>query len=612
MGWNSWDCFATTVSEAQVKAQADYMALHLAHCGWHYIVVDIQWYVPEATGFDYREGAEVTLDAHGRFLPAPNRFPSCGGGFAPLADYVHRLGLGFGVHLLRGIPRAAVAANLPILGSDRRASEIADPSDTCPWNPDMFGIDMAKPGAQAYYDSVFAAFAEWGVDYVKVDDISRPYHAHVAEIEGIRRALDRTGRPMVLSLSPGATALSAAEHVKRHANLWRISDDFWDNWDVLREQFARLASWNEHRGPGHWPDADMLPFGVLDLGRRSSRFTPDERRTVMTLWSVARSPLMHGGDMTKMDDDTLSLLVNREVLAVNQDSRDNRPLFDDEGLIAWVAAPPSGEDRYVAFFNARDQNPLNDDQMVWSGPLGGGAQAFQTHLVDIPVAEGATVNLVADDGHGGNGDQHAIVWGDPVLQGPRGELSVLDLPWEQATSRWGSVTLHRTPAARELLLGGRPIDRGLLVHTKSLIRFRVPPGYDRLVAECGLEGSVLPRPSAARCVVYSETRRLGSDAGQIPAGQSSRPIDGLPVSVSLSELGFGGAVRVRDLWTGQILGTFATVFTRIIPWHGAGLFRLSPVEQVSAGARTDTRNACPNATRGTDGAAAGDVPDVHR
>src|SRR5690606_16909404 len=119
------------------------------------------------------------------------------------------------------------------------------------------------------------------------------YHEHEAEIEAIRRAIDRTGRPIVLSLSPGETALSAADHVKRHANLWRISDDFWDNWPAPHAQFARLEKWNPHRGPGHWPDADMVPLGVLELGRRTTRFTQDEQITVMTVWSLARSPLMH-------------------------------------------------------------------------------------------------------------------------------------------------------------------------------------------------------------------------------------------------------------------------------------------------------------------------------
>lgn len=585
MGWNSWDCFATTVTEEQVKAQADYMATHLARLGWQYIVVDIQWYVPDAKGFNYQEGAKVALDAYGRFLPAANRFPSCAGGFGPLADYVHRAGLKFGVHLLRGIPRAAAAANLPILGSTSRAHDIANPDDICPWNPDMYGVDMSKPGAQAYYDSVFAAFAEWGVDYVKVDDISRPYHAHQAEIEAIRRAIDGTGRPMLLSLSPGATALSAAEHVREHANLWRISDDFWDNWDVLREQFDLLARWNAHRGPGHWPDADMLPFGVLDLGRRSSRFTRDEQRTVMTLWAIARSPLMHGGDMTKMDEFTLGLLSHPEVIALDQDSRDNRRLFDDDGLVAWAATSASG-DTYLALFNARDQFPLSADRRIFEGLLEGGAHAFQTALLDMPVAAGTIIQLVADDARGGNGDHHAIVWGDPVFTGPAGEVSLLDLPWEQATSRWGSVMSYRAPGERQLLLGGRPLDRGLLVHTKSVISVRVPPGHDRLVAECGFEGSALPRaPGAlARCAVYREPG-AASSIDETPRA----PQAGVTISVRLDTLVSQPSVasssttsnstsvmraNIVDVWTGEDLGVFDTIFSRTVPWHGAGLFRL--------------------------------------
>ena len=285
MGWNSWDRFATTVTEAQTKAQADFMAKQLARHGWQYITVDIQWYEPNATGYNYRQGAKLVMDVWGRLLPAPNRFPSAedGTGFKTLADYVHRKGLKFGVHLMRGIPRQAVSRNTPVKGAPRHATDIANKNSVCPWNTDMYGVDMTKPGAQAYYDSVFALLAAWGVDFVKVDDMSRPYFDNQAEIEAVRKAIDRTGRPMVLSLSPGETALAAAEHVRQHANLWRISDDFWDNWPALNEQFERLRKWAEFGGPGHWPDADMLPFGVLDLGRRSTRFTRDEQRTVMTL-----------------------------------------------------------------------------------------------------------------------------------------------------------------------------------------------------------------------------------------------------------------------------------------------------------------------------------------
>jgi alpha-galactosidase len=356
MGWNSWDAFGTAITEAQAKEQADFMAAHLLPHGWRTLTVDIEWYEPGASGHDYRPGAPLVMDEWGRLLPAPNRFPSASGGagFGPLASYVHGLGLQFGIHLMRGIPRLAVARNLPVKGTSVGAASIADPASLCPWNPDMFGVDMEKPGAQAYYDSVFELVASWGVDFVKVDDISRPYHEHEREIEAIRRAIDRTGRPIVLSLSPGETALTAADHVKRHANLWRISDDFWDDWKALREQFARLARWSPHVGEGHWPDADMLPLGVIDLGRRRSRFTPEEQRTLVTLWSIARSPLIHGGDLTKTDDATLALLTNDEVIAVDQRSEGNRPLFDRDGLVAWVAGVPGSPDRYLALFNTRD------------------------------------------------------------------------------------------------------------------------------------------------------------------------------------------------------------------------------------------------------------------
>ncbi|HEY0945661.1 MAG TPA: glycoside hydrolase family 27 protein [Opitutaceae bacterium] len=355
MGWNSWDCFATTVTEAQTKAHTDIMADKLARHGWEYIVVDIQWYEPGATGYNYRKGAPVVLDDYGRLLPAANKFPSAadGSGFKPLADYVHAKGLKFGIHLMRGIPRQAVEKNLPILGTTHRAADIADTVNVCPWNADMYGVDMSKPGAQEYYDSVFALIASWGVDFVKVDDLSRPYLRNQPEVEAVRKAIDKTGRPMVLSLSPGETDLKGGAHVMQHANLWRISDDFWDKWPELLAQFKRLHDWTPYRTAGAWPDADMLPLGIIEMGR-PTRFTRDEQVLLMTLWSIARSPLMHGGDMTKMDEFTLTLLTNDEVLAVNQNSTNNRQLHRAaDGRIAWVADVPGSADKYVALFNTR-------------------------------------------------------------------------------------------------------------------------------------------------------------------------------------------------------------------------------------------------------------------
>ncbi|MDQ8755192.1 glycoside hydrolase family 27 protein [Sphingosinicella sp. LHD-64] len=353
MGWNSWDCFATTINEAQARANAAVMAEKLLPHGYDVFTIDIQWYESGATGFQYRVGAELTMDGWGRLLPAGNRFPSARGGlgFKPLADHIHALGLRFGVHLMRGVPRGAADRNLPILGTPHRCGAIADRVNICPWNPDMYGIDMSKPGAQAYYDSVFRLLAEWGVDFVKVDDISRPYHRNEPEIAAVRRAIDGSGRPMVLSLSPGETPLSAAAHAGTHANMWRISDDFWDEWPLLLSQFRRLANWAPHVRAGTWPDADMLPLGLLAMGARRTRFTPAEQRTMMTLWSIARSPLIMGGDLTALDDAALALLTNDEVLAVNQHGTGGRELRRTGTEAIWIARDSRTGDPYVALFN---------------------------------------------------------------------------------------------------------------------------------------------------------------------------------------------------------------------------------------------------------------------
>jgi hypothetical protein len=178
-----------------------------------------------------------------------------------------------------------------------------------------------------------------------------------AEIAALRRALDRAGRPIVLSISPGPAPLAEAAFFARHAQLWRISDDFWDDWKLVRKQFDYARDWAPHVGVGGgWPDADMLPFGrlrVTDAAGRGtpSRLTADEQRTVMTLWSIFRSPLIMGGDLPTMDAATRALLTNPEVLAVNQRGRAPRQALERPGLRVWRSDVPGSADRYVAVFN---------------------------------------------------------------------------------------------------------------------------------------------------------------------------------------------------------------------------------------------------------------------
>ena len=254
------------------------MAKHLKPFGWNIFTVDIQWYEPDSQGHGYKEVRRWRWMSYGRLVPALKKFPSAanGAGFKPLADYVHSKGLKFGIHIMRGIPTAGGAAKHPILGTTPVPPTLPMTS-TCPWNPDMYGVDMSKPGAQEYYDSLFELYASWGVDFVKVDDIARPYDdVQKAEIEAIRKAIDKCGRPMVLSLSPGDTPIERGGHVMQHANMWRISDDFWDHWQPLYGMFGRLEKWTKYRAEGAWPDADMLPFGIVEF-KRPTRFTKDEQ-----------------------------------------------------------------------------------------------------------------------------------------------------------------------------------------------------------------------------------------------------------------------------------------------------------------------------------------------
>ena len=358
MGWNSWDCYGPTVVEAEVKANADYMATHLKKFGWEYIVVDIRWCVGNDKSGGYNEKDPVfTVDEYGRFTPALNRFPSAGNGagFKPLADYVHGKGLKFGIHVMRGIPVIAVKENTPVYGTNVKAGDIYSSEDQCKWLRDMYTIDADKPGSQEYYNSIFRLYASWGVDFVKVDDLS----GRTKEIEMVRKAIDNCGRPIVISISPGGDKPETAGFLRNNVNMWRTSNDFWDNWQQLKNQFAILERWIGLGIPGCYPDGDMLPLGKIGLraergAPRWSGFTRDEQYTLMTLFSIFRSPLMFGGDLPGNDGFTLSLITNKDVLNVNQHSTNGKQLFRDNDLIVWTADDPKTGDKYLALFNASD------------------------------------------------------------------------------------------------------------------------------------------------------------------------------------------------------------------------------------------------------------------
>jgi alpha-galactosidase len=370
MGWNSWDSYGLTITESQFRANVDVMAKKLKASGYQYAVVDEGWYLAnpqkeKAATFVYR------MDANGRYIPAQNRFVSSAGaaGFKPIADYVHEQGLKFGIHIIRGIPKEAVTANLPIAGSAFHATDASDMTDKCPWNPDNWGVKDNAAG-QAWYDSLMKQYADWGIDYIKVDCIAaKPYKGD--EIRMIHRAIVKTGRPIVLSLSPGPTALENVAEVGQNAQLWRISNDVWDHWErgkewsqSVKDQFEVIANWAKYAKPGNWPDADMLPLGMLepvpgDGKPRATRLTHDEQRTLITLWAMARSPLFIGANLTELDDWTLGLLTNSKVIEIDQHSTDVQ-VGQNGNIIAWSAMGEAGK-TYVALFNVGETVATSKD-----------------------------------------------------------------------------------------------------------------------------------------------------------------------------------------------------------------------------------------------------------
>ncbi len=371
MGWNSWDCFGMDITEDQVKATADFMAEHLKHFGWEYIVLDMGWNYGEGlnTSNFRRENPPQCIDSYGRLVPNIKKFPSSANenGLKALADYVHNKGLKIGIHIMRGIPWQAVEKNTAIRGSKYRAQDIATEADACGWFHGLVTVDMTKPGSQEYYNSLIDMYAEWGVDYIKADDMLNKYHKE--EIEAVSSAIKKSGRPIVLSLSAGPVSVIRIDQLRQNANLWRISGDMWDDWSYLVESLELCRQWQNYVLPDHWPDCDILPLGKLRINGTDgllakkigkspeetideySRFTDDEKHTLLTLWSIFRSPLMIGGNLLELDELTLKLLTNREILAVNQKSSNNREISLRDSISIWTADNKENGMKYIAVMN---------------------------------------------------------------------------------------------------------------------------------------------------------------------------------------------------------------------------------------------------------------------
>ena len=558
MGWNSWDCFGPSVTESEVKANADYMAANLKQYGWEYIVVDIRWYVDNQTSGHYNsfDNSDFIYDEYGRYLPSPRRFPSSadGAGFKPLADYVHSLGLKFGIHIMRGVPAVAVKNKLPIKNSDKTAADIYSTSGQCTWLTDNYTI-RSVDGAQQYYNSILDLYASWGIDFIKVDDLSRPYHK--SEIEMIRNAIDSTGREIVLSMSPGATPLEMADHAKAHANMWRTVDDFWDIWSELVNQFAVCHNWAPYISPGNWPDADMLPLGHIALRGergedRQTRFTCDEQYTLMTLWTIFKSPLMFGGHLPDNNAFTDSLITNEEVLAMHRTSVNNQQLYDQNEHVAWTADDPETGDKYLALFNKAPGKTVAS-----SGLVSRNVQRAGVNL-NADITDASKLYLVVTIAADNFNYDHAD-WINPAIYKANGDsLLLTSLPWVSATSGWATVARNRSLDRNPLTVNGVTYSRGFGVNSYSVIEFDLPDGYTTFKAFCGFDDEVLNAPNGVTIEFFVFVD--GAD----------------PTVVDLSALGFIGGCQIRDQWQKKDLGTYSgTEFEPSVNSHGARLFKIS-------------------------------------
>ena len=514
MGWNSWDCFGPTVVEAEVKQNADYMAEHLAAYGWEYVVVDIRWFVENDKAGGYNQTNPIYVyDEYGRYTPALNRFPSAanGVGFKALADYVHNKGLKFGIHLMRGLPKVAAEKKLPVKGTDGITCDMICNNDSaCTWLRDNYKVDCTKPGAQEYYNSCFDMYAQWGVDFVKIDDLSRPYHT--GEIEMIRKAIDQCGRPIVLSISPGETPLDKVGHVKEHANMWRTVDDFWDNWSQLNYQFQVCAKWAPYIAPGTWPDADMLPLGKISIrgergAERWTQFTRDEQYTMMNLWTIFKSPLMFGGHLPENDAATDSLLTNRDVLYMHHYSMNNREVTNQDNHVMWSADDPANGDKFVALFNLGGSEFVNPKNVLWrSGTISYLTTGYATN-VEVDIPEGSReLALIATDGGDGYDCDHAD-WINPIVTMQDGStIDLTSYKYLRSTCGWGSVAINKNLNGGKLSIDGTTYDKGIATHANSILLYELPEGAVKFTALVGIDntGSDQGSKSSIEFMVFNE------------------------------------------------------------------------------------------------------------
>lgn len=496
MGWNSWDCYGPSVKEQNVYANAHYMKDNgLLERGWNYVIVDIRWYTND-TGFWYNTSAAYTMDANGRYFPNTSRFPSAknGVGFKALADSLHKMGFKFGIHIMRGVPKKAVEEKCPILGTSYTCDQIYNTDSICTWLKDNYTVDCTKPGAQEYYNSLLNLYASWGVDFLKVDDLSRPYHD--GEIWLLRNAIDQCGRDIVFSMSPGATALEKWESCQKNANMWRMMDDLWDNWSDISKVFTLAKSWNQYRLPGNYPDCDMLPLGQIRLTNTDKRWTNlshEEQQTMMTLWSLFKSPMFFAGDFTYNDKWTNDLISNEEMIYVDQQSVNNRLVSDDGTRVVWAADDPASDACYAGLFNlgGSDQWIRYNEALYTTETISMLTDGFGQN-VECDIPEGAKVLALVVDDAGDNYNYDHGDWINPTVvlsDGTEHLLTTADrIKEEYSGSYFKFIRYNRNINNNgKLKVNGVEYDNGFSCNANAMVLYKLPEGAKSFKGLCGID-----------------------------------------------------------------------------------------------------------------------------
>jgi hypothetical protein len=428
MGWSSWSFVRRNPTEATIKAQAAAMKNSgLSAHGFVYVNVDDFYQKCDSNGF--------TVDGFGRWVVDTAKFPS---GMKALGDYIHGLGLKFGVYVTPGIPQNAVTRNTPIEGTSLHAKDIADTSKTeknynC---KHMYFINYSKPGAQEYVNSFANLFASWGADYLKIDGVGA---ADIPDVQAWDKALRQTGRPINFALSNNLPIANATTW-KQLANSWRTQGDVecycsgqpngvgypLTDWSHVSARFNTAASWQPYAGPGGWNDLDSLEVG----NGTNTGLTADQRRSHMTLWAMAASPLLLGTDLTHLDPTDLAMLTNDRVIAVDQDGAAAKRILNNGSQQAYSKKESTGAYVIALFNTATSGNQtvtINWSQAgftgnatitdLWSGANGG--TIANSYTATLRPGETRLIRAVPTTGGGGGSTVEAEASGNTIAGSTR-------------------------------------------------------------------------------------------------------------------------------------------------------------------------------------------------